>query len=131
LAVPSPDKGFAEEIKTLARLGSSHPGGMTCPALTSVTVKRSVRNGAPMAQSMYEITVAGIVPEADLADMRAVKIVPDQAKTLLYGISDQAALSGLLSRLNALGIDVVEVRRVSNLPVEVDGPAPADPGDRR
>jgi hypothetical protein len=84
-----------------------------------------------MAQSMYEITVAGIVPEADLADMRAVKIVPDQAKTLLYGISDQAALSGLLSRLNALGIDVVEVRRVSNLPVEVDGPAPADPGDRR
>jgi hypothetical protein len=71
-----------------------------------------------MAQRMYEIRVAGTVPEEDLRDIGAVTVGPDQVHTTLYGISDQAALYGLLERLQALGIEVVEVRRVS----EVKGP---------
>jgi hypothetical protein len=65
-----------------------------------------------MVQTMYEIRVAGVVPEEDLRDMGAVTIAPEQVNPVLYGVSDQAALYGLLDRLRALGVAVVEVRRV-------------------
>ncbi len=65
-----------------------------------------------MVQTMYEIRVAGTVPDEDLRDMGAVPVAPAQVNTVLYGVSDQAALYGLLDRLRALGIVVLEVRRV-------------------
>ena len=68
-----------------------------------------------MVQTMYEIRVAGTVPEDDLRDMGAVTISPAQVSTVLYGLPDEAALYGLLSRLRALGIEVIEVRRVPDL----------------
>ena len=68
-----------------------------------------------MVQTMYEIRVAGTVPEDDLRDMGAVTIAPAQVSTVLYGLPDEAALYGLLSRLRALGIEVIEVRRVPDL----------------
>ena len=66
-----------------------------------------------MARPMYEIRVEGVVSEADLRDVGAVTMAPDRVSTVVYGIADQAALYGLLDRLRALGIDVLEVRRVS------------------
>jgi hypothetical protein len=68
-----------------------------------------------MAHPLFEVRVAGVVPETDLKDLRAVTLPPDQVSTVLYGIDDQAALYGLLARLRNLGIEVVEVRRVSDL----------------
>jgi hypothetical protein len=65
-----------------------------------------------MDPTTYEIRVAGTVPEEDLRDMGAVTVAPEQVNTLLYGVPDQAALYGLLDRLRALGVEVIEVRRV-------------------
>ena len=65
-----------------------------------------------MGDATYEIRVAGAVPEQDLRDMGAVTLEIDQVNTVVYGIPDQSALYGLLARLRALGIEVVEVRRV-------------------
>ena len=65
-----------------------------------------------MAQATYEIRVAGSVPERDLRDIGAVTLAVDQVNTVLYGIPDQSALYGLLARLRALGVEVVEVRRL-------------------
>ena len=73
-----------------------------------------------MVQTMYEIRVAGTVPEDDLRDMGAVTIAPAQVSTVLYGLPDEAALYGLLSRLRALGIEVIEVRRVPDLATGTD-----------
>ena len=81
-----------------------------------------------MVQPMYEIRVAGTVPEEDLKDMGAVMIPPEHVSTVLYGISDQAALYGLLARLRALGIEVLEVRRVTSLEDEAP-PAPGESGN--
>lgn len=75
-----------------------------------------------MVKTSYEIRVAGSVPEADLEDMGAVTLAPDHVNTVLYGVPDQAALHGLLARLNALGIEVVEVRRLPDLPATPDAP---------
>jgi hypothetical protein len=68
-----------------------------------------------MAQPMFEVRVAGVVPDMDLKDLRAVTLAPDQVSTVLYGIDDQASLYGLLARLRSLGLEVVEVRRVSDV----------------
>jgi hypothetical protein len=65
-----------------------------------------------MAQTTYEIRVAGAVPERDLRDMGAVTLSVDRVNTVLYGIPDQSALYGLLARLRALGVEVIEVRRI-------------------
>ncbi len=67
---------------------------------------------------MYEIRVEGVVSEADLRDVGAVAMAPDRVSTVVYGIADQSALYGLLDRLQALGIEVLEVRRVSAPPAE-------------
>jgi len=65
-----------------------------------------------MDEATYEIRVAGAVPEQDLRDMGAVTLAVDQVTTVLYGIPDQSALYGLLARMRALGIEIVEVRRI-------------------
>ncbi|MFC6157240.1 hypothetical protein [Kribbella jiaozuonensis] len=65
-----------------------------------------------MGDATYEIRVAGAVPDQDLLDMGAVPLAVDQVNTVVYSIPDQSALYGLLARLRALGIEVVEVRRI-------------------
>ncbi|TCM50544.1 hypothetical protein [Kribbella sp. VKM Ac-2568] len=65
-----------------------------------------------MVDTTYELRVAGAVPEQDLRDLHVVTLAVDQVNTIVYGIPDQSALYGLLSRLRALGIEVVEIRRV-------------------
>lgn len=82
-----------------------------------------------MVQTMYEVRVAGAVPEKDLQDMGAVTLPPEQVNTVLYGISDQAALYGLLARLRALGLEVVEVRRVPTI-TETESETPEETGGK-
>ncbi|WP_371402108.1 hypothetical protein OHA10_29920 [Kribbella sp. NBC_00662] len=65
-----------------------------------------------MVDATYEISVAGAVPEQDLRDVGAVTLAVNQVNTVVYSIPDQSALYGLLARLRALGIEVVEVRRI-------------------
>jgi hypothetical protein len=73
---------------------------------------QSTANGATMKELMYEVRVAGVVPDTHLRDMQAVKLGAQQVNTVLYGLADEAALYGLIGRLRNLGLEVVEVRRV-------------------
>ena len=74
-----------------------------------------------MTQPMYEIRVAGVVPEEDLQDMGAVTAAPHQVSTILYGVPDQAALYCLLARLRSLGVEAIGIRRGSASLVEPGG----------
>jgi len=59
----------------------------------------------------YEIRVAGILPPGVLADFGDLAVLR-QAETLVRGrLADQAALNGLLARLEKSGVQVLEVRR--------------------
>src|SRR3954449_12571417 len=71
------------------------------------------RTEPTMEEPMYEVRVAGVVPDAHLRDMHAITLAPTQVNTVLYGLADEAALYGLLARLRTLGLEGVEVRRVS------------------
>jgi hypothetical protein len=66
-----------------------------------------------MAAHYYEIRVTGILPPEALMDFEELTAVPEPAMTVLHGpLADQAALYGLLARLQLLGIQVQEVRRL-------------------
>jgi len=71
-----------------------------------------------MAHTVYEIRVAGVVPERDLQDMGAVTVAPDQVNTILYGVPDRAALSCVLAGLRALGLETIGLRRGSTVATE-------------
>ena len=77
-----------------------------------------------MTGTTYEIRVSGMVPEDVLAEFGEVHVMTTHVSTTLSGaLEDQAALLGVLARLRALGLDVLEVRRVlaAAVPVDTEG----------
>ena len=65
----------------------------------------------------YEIRVSGLVPEDLLAEIEGVHVVVEPVQTVLRGpVTDQAALLGIINRLKRLGLDLIEVRRLSEEP---------------
>ena len=61
----------------------------------------------------YEVRVAGILPPEALLDLESVTAAVQPAETFVHGpLQDQATLSGLLARLEASGIEIVNVRRI-------------------
>ncbi len=79
-----------------------------------------LRLGVTIVTSVYyEIRVGGLLPPGALLDFERLMVSVEPVKTVLHGpISDQAALHGLLARLELFGAEVVEVRRLPG------GPAP-------
>ena len=66
-----------------------------------------------MTRTTYEIRVSGLLPDDAAEEFGDVRVTTTDVSTVLSGeLPDQAALLGLLARLRALGLDVVEVRRV-------------------
>ena len=63
--------------------------------------------------SATEIRVAGTLPPEALLDFDQLNASVEPVGTMLHGVlPDQAALYGLLTRLEALGAQVLEVRRL-------------------
>ena len=61
----------------------------------------------------YEIRIVGPLPEEALELLGELSVTPSEAATVLtLRIADQPALLGVLTRLRALQLDVVEVRRL-------------------
>ena len=73
-----------------------------------------------MSGLYYEIRVAGTLPDEALADFERITADVEQVETVLHGsLADQAALHGLLARLEIFGAQVLEVRRLrSSAPPE-------------
>jgi hypothetical protein len=72
-----------------------------------VTVARS---GPPPGQ--YEIWVRGHLGETMRSALPALRVQRRGPDTVLTGmLSDQAALYGVLAEIEALGLDLLEVRR--------------------
>jgi hypothetical protein len=66
-----------------------------------------------VAEPQYEIRVRGRVSQAVLQTFESLESDPDRVETILHGpVRDQAELHGLLGRLQALGLELIEVRRL-------------------
>jgi len=60
----------------------------------------------------YEIRIAGVLPSEALLDFDRLSVSVEPVETVVHGpLRDQAALQGLLARLEAFGIQLLEVRR--------------------
>lgn len=84
----------------------------------------AIRWGASLPSPYYEIRVIGVPPPEALLDFELLNASVEPVETVLHGpLRDQAALQGLLARLQTLGVKVVEVRRLHDPAL----PAPEDP----
>ena len=67
----------------------------------------------PGAVPHYEIRVRGRVSEAALAALEGMDADVASTETVLHGpVEDQTGLHGLLDRIQSLGLELVEVRRL-------------------
>ena len=90
-----------------------------------------------MASSSYEIRITGILPPEALVDFEGLTAAVEPVGTVVHGpLADQAALHGLLARLEMLGVQVLEVRRLHDQAPHAPpiyqrrpGPGPDDPGE--
>jgi hypothetical protein len=70
-----------------------------------------------MAALEYEITVTGLVPTTVLEEFEGVHAVVHPTVTVMRGpVVDQAALHGILDRLQGLDLELVGVHRVPDDP---------------
>jgi hypothetical protein len=80
-----------------------------------------------MFAARYEIRVKGRLSDAMHAAFEEFEITTEPVETVLHGqILDQAALHGLLDRIQTLGLELVEVRRLAP---ETGRPATEPPKD--
>jgi hypothetical protein len=72
----------------------------------------------------YEIHIKGRVSEQVLGAFAGMDATVQPSETVLRGpVCDQAALHGLLDRIQALGLELIEVRRLpESLSAESDPP---------
>ena len=66
-----------------------------------------------MPDTRYEIRIRGRVSAAVLETFDAMQSDVEPVETILHGpVRDQAELHGLLHRLQSLGLELIEVRRL-------------------
>ena len=66
-----------------------------------------------MPESSYEIRVRGRVTRSLLDSFERMESELEPVETVLHGpVRDQAELHGLIDRIQALGLELIEVRRL-------------------
>jgi hypothetical protein len=73
----------------------------------------------PSEGGSYEIRVKGRLTDSLLAAFEGMRASVEPVETVLHGpVQDQAALYGLLDRIQSLGLELLEVRRLPDPPGE-------------
>ena len=67
----------------------------------------------PFGGGRYEIRIKGRLSDSLLAAFEGLTATVEPVETVLYGpVQDQASLHGLLDRIQSLGLELVEIRRL-------------------
>jgi hypothetical protein len=75
----------------------------------------------PKGGGSYEIRIRGQLTRSLLAAFEEMEATLEPVETVLHGpVQDQAALYGLLDRIQSLGLELVEVRRLPDPPGEAE-----------
>ena len=66
-----------------------------------------------VSETTYEIRIKGRVSRALLASFEGMESDLEPVETVLHGpVRDQAELHGVIDRIQALGLELIEVRRL-------------------
>jgi hypothetical protein len=72
----------------------------------------------PFGGGSYEIRIKGRLSDSLLAAFEGLTATVEPVETVLHGpVEDQSSLHGLLDRIQSLGLELVEIRR---LPISPD-----------
>jgi hypothetical protein len=78
----------------------------------------------PYGGGTYEIRIKGRLSDSALAAFEGLTATVEPVETVLHGpVGDQSSLHGLLDRIQSLGLELVEIRRLPGSSEEV----PAEP----
>jgi hypothetical protein len=86
----------------------------------------------PFGGGSYEIRIKGRLSDSLLAAFEGLTATVEPVETVLHGpLQDQSSLHGLLDRIQSLGLELVEIRRLpgqaDELPAGTDAsPVPGD-----
>ena len=81
-----------------------------------------------MGAANYEIRVKGRVSDSLLPAFEGLAVTTEPVETILYGpIADQEAVHKLLIKLESLGLEVVELRRLPGPPSDPGAASPQPP----
>ena len=90
--------------------GAAEPAGARW---VDVAISHKELWGPAVASVYYEIRIVGVLPAEALLDFDRLSASVHQVETVVHGpLQDQAALHGLLARLETFGVQVLEVRRL-------------------
>ena len=80
----------------------------------------------PFGGGSYEIRIKGRLSDSLLAAFEGLTATVEPVETVLHGpVRDQSSLHGLLDRIQSLGLELVEIRRLPIAPDEgAAGPEP-------
>jgi hypothetical protein len=81
----------------------------------------------PFGGGSYEFRIKGRLSDSLLGAFEGLTATVEPVETVLHGpVHDQASLYGLLDRINSLGLELVEIRRLPDpadeLPAEPELP---------
>ena len=81
-----------------------------------------------MGAANYEIRIKGRVSDSLLPVFEGLAVTTEPVETIVYGpLADQEAVHQLLIKLESLGLDVVEFRRLPGQSSDPDAAAPPTP----
>jgi hypothetical protein len=73
----------------------------------------------PFGGGSYEIRIKGRLSDSLLAAFEGLTATVEPVETVLHGpVQDQSSLHGLLDRIQSLGLELVEIRRLPTSPDE-------------
>ena len=75
--------------------------------------------------ALYTIRIKGHLGVTLLSAFPAMAARPDGAHTVLTGPLDRSALYGVLAEIEALGLDLLEIRKLTS---DCESPEPGDRG---
>ena len=81
----------------------------------------------PFGGGSYEIRIKGRLSDSLLTAFEGLTATVEPVETVLHGpVPDQSSLHGLLDRIQSLGLELVEIRRLpvsgEGLPLESEPP---------
>jgi len=72
-------------------------------------------SGQYMAELVYELSFKGAASDALAGAFEGCDVTTDRGVTIVRsGVPDQAALQGLIARINALGLELLDVHLVAD-----------------
>jgi hypothetical protein len=73
----------------------------------------------PHGGGSYEIRIKGRLSDSVVAAFEGLTATVEPVETVLHGpVADQSSLHGLLDRIQSLGLELVEIRRLPPSPEE-------------